>query len=225
MDGRCTSQNQLQLLQSDKEEHAHRSVGRLLRAGTDYKFIEKTSRLACVESYKMLLGPFFPASGLPSFGGRQFIAGVLATMLQRRIALTDIDKWFYKPTNQDLEVHKELSHMMSQHGLAWPPMLESMSSCAAYSLSSRASASGRYITHTSDAGVFQDMHSFQNATFTIESDMQEHLHEDGTQIDCPPGDLSIELKHCIGDDPLGDLELIEELTMVSADDLAQSFWT
>lgn len=67
--------NQLQLLESDKKEHAHRSVGRLLRAGTDYKFIDETSRVACVESYKVLLGPFFPESGLPSFGGRQFIAG------------------------------------------------------------------------------------------------------------------------------------------------------
>ena len=75
-------------------------------------------------------------------------AGVLATMLQRRIALTDIDKWFYKPTHQDLAVHQELSHMLSQHGLSWPPMLESMSSCAAYSLSSRASASGEPIARS-----------------------------------------------------------------------------
>ncbi len=75
VDGRCTAQNELQLLESDKEEHAHRSVGRLLRAGTDYKFIDGTSRAGCIESYKMLLGPFFPESGLPSFGGRQFIAG------------------------------------------------------------------------------------------------------------------------------------------------------
>ena len=36
---------------------------------------------------------------------------------------------------------------------------------------------GGYITHTSGAGVFHNMHSFQNGTFTIESDMQEHLHE------------------------------------------------
>ena len=75
MDGRCTSQSELQLLKSDREEHAHRSVGRLLRAGTDYKFIDGTYRAVCVESYKTLLGPFFPEYGLPSFGGRQFIAG------------------------------------------------------------------------------------------------------------------------------------------------------
>ncbi len=66
-------------------------------------------------------------------------------MLQRRIALSDVDKWFYKPTNQNLEVREELSHMLSQRGLSWPPMPESMSSCAAYSLSSRASASGEPI--------------------------------------------------------------------------------
>lgn len=71
VDGRCTPQTELQLLKSDREEHAHRSVGRLLRAGTDYKFIDGTSRAVCVESYKMLLGPFFPEYGLPSFGGRQ----------------------------------------------------------------------------------------------------------------------------------------------------------
>ena len=66
-------------------------------------------------------------------------------MLQRRIALSDIDKWFYRPTNQNLVVREELSHMLLQHGLSWPPMPESMSSCAAYSLSSRASAFGEPI--------------------------------------------------------------------------------
>ncbi|DBB10795.1 TPA: hypothetical protein ACH3X3_007276 [Trebouxia sp. C0006] len=205
VDGRCTAQNELQLLESDKEEHAHRSVGRLLRAGTDYKFIDGTSKAGCIESYKMLLGPFFPESGLPSFGGRQFIAGVLATMLQRRIASTDIHKWFYKPTNQDLEVHEELSDMLSQRGLSWPPMLESMSSCVAYSLSSRASASGRHISHTDDAGI-HNMHSFQNTAFTTESDMHEHPHEDGTQLNFPSGDLNNELNHCIGDEPFGEAE-------------------
>ncbi len=36
---------------------------------------------------------------------------------------------------------------------------------------------GGYITHADDAGMFHNMHSFQNATFTIDSDMQEHPHE------------------------------------------------
>ena len=69
-------------------------------------------------------------------------------MLQRRITLSDIDKCFYRPTNQNLEVRKELSHTLSQHGLSWPPMPESLSSCAAYSLSSRASALGEHIARS-----------------------------------------------------------------------------
>lgn len=223
VNGCCTSQTELQLRKSDREEHAHRSVGRLLRAGTDYKFIDGTSRAVCVEEYKVLLGSFFPEDGLPSFGGRQFIAGVLATMLQRRVALTDIDKWFHKPTNQNIEVHEDLSQMLSQNGLCWPPMLESMSSCAAYSLRRRASASGRYITCADDVGMLHSAHNFQMATFTIESDMQELPHEDDMQLGCPPGELNNELNHCIVDEPHGDLDLPEEL--VSADDLAQFFET
>ncbi|KAL0022523.1 hypothetical protein WJX79_007182 [Trebouxia sp. C0005] len=211
VDGRCTPQTELQLLKSDREEHAHRSVGRLLRAGTDYKFIDGTSRAVCVESYKMLLGPFFPEYGLPSFGGRQ---------LQRRVALTDIDEWFHKPTNQNLEVREDLSQMLSQNGLCWPPMLESMSSCAAYSLRPRGSAFGRPITYADDAGMLHSTHNFEIATFTIESDMQELLQDD-TQLGRPPGNLNNELNQCIGDEPLGHLDLPEDWCLVSADDLAQ----
>ena len=84
----------LQLVEADKAEHAHRSVGRLLRAGTEYRF-EEASRAVCVESYKALLGRFFPDSGLPSFGGRLFLAGVSRS----RGSFSQQMKAAYRPTS------------------------------------------------------------------------------------------------------------------------------
>ena len=84
----------LQLVEADKAEHAHRSVGRLLRAGTEYRF-EEASRAVCVESYKALLGRFFPESGLPSFGGRLFLAGVSRS----RGSFSQQTKAPYRPTS------------------------------------------------------------------------------------------------------------------------------
>ncbi len=64
-----------QLFDTDRAEHAHRSVGRLLRAGTPFTFLDNTPRRVCIENYTRLLGPYLRESEFPSYGGRYFIAG------------------------------------------------------------------------------------------------------------------------------------------------------
>lgn len=63
-------------------------------------------------------------------------------MLGRAVFLTDLEKWFTKPTSQKTEVHEELIDLLCNRGLTWPPNVEGFSQCMSYKRSKISSTTG-----------------------------------------------------------------------------------
>ena len=70
-------------------------------------------------------------------------------MLGREVSLIDIKRWFPTPTSQKMSVSDELSALLGDKGLSWPPNANCFEQCTIYR---RVKCSGESMRSTS---VFQ----------------------------------------------------------------------
>ena len=149
------------LWEADNNENAHRAVGRLLCAGTDYIYHEGP-KMDNLKEFQLLFGGYYDISTFPVKGGRRLViagqcwqvadtaAGVLYTlvhkiygrlcvvavvlskMLCREVSLENIRKWFPTINAQKLVIHEELASQLQQRNMTWPPNAACFGQCESY---------------------------------------------------------------------------------------------